>query len=200
MSEVAVPDRVLLLPDSLTLFVPGNTLRSEWTGKRRYVGAPGVERWRGQISIFPASTERQAQEIRRFVFGLRGQQNWFRWPLPCNNHVGAVPTVGADAGEDYELPVAGITPNARIVRGGGFMTVPLPSGHARAVVLMGDLRGDAAGEANATFEPALNETPAEGAEIETSRPYIPMALVDPEHALALAGGTTSATLAVEEAF
>lgn len=200
MTEIDLPPNAILLPESLTLVVPSNVLRSEWTGHRRFVGMPGVERWRGQLATFPASTERAAQAWRAFVFGLRGPQNWFRWPLPCNKHVGTRPTVGAGAGSDYELPLEGLTPNARIARAGQFMTVPLPSGHARAVVLTADLRGDADGNAIAYFEPALNEAPVEGAIVETSEPYIPVALVDSDTTLALGGGLTAITLAVEEAF
>lgn len=200
MTEISLPPNATLLPDSLTLVVPANVLRSEWTGKRRVVGLAGVERWRGQISTFPASTERTAQAWRAFVFGLRGAQNWFRWPLPCNFHVGTRPLVGAAPGSDYELPLTGITPNARIARAGQYMTVPLPSGHARAVCLTADLRGDAAGAAIAYFEPALNEAPTVGATVETTRPYIPVALVESEATLSISGGVTVVPLAVEEAF
>lgn len=200
MTEIELPPNALLLPDSLTLAVPANVLRSEWTGKRRVVGLAGVERWRGQLNVFPASTERAAQKWRAFVFGLRGAQNWFRWPLPCNFHVGPRPLVGASPGSDYELPLTGITPNSRIARAGQFMTVPLPSGHARAVCLTADLRGDASGNAVAYFEPALNEVPSVGATVETTRPFIPVAFVESEATLGLTGGITTAPLVVEEAF
>jgi hypothetical protein len=199
VSEIAVPLPEELLLGRLELSSPAQVNRSTWTGRRKVIGLTGVEVWRGQIGIDLIATEEDERQWRAFLFALKGPQNWFRWPLPCNSHIGPKPTVGAGAGNGYTLPLTGGQPNARIARAGQFMTVPLPSGHHRAICLTADLRFDASGNATASFEPALNETPAEGAVVETAYPFIPMAPVDPAVGLSMSNGISSAGFDVEEA-
>lgn len=198
MSEIDIPDTGRLILDGLFLTAPAQVNRSSWTGTRKVVGLPGAEVWRGKASIQAISTEASERPWRAFLFGLRGPVNWFRWLLPCNKHIGDKPTVDVYPSDGYELPLAGGQPNARILRAGQFMTVPLPSGHARAVCLTADLRFDADGFATAQFEPALGEVPEEGAAVETVDPYIPMALVDAEQGLAGSQGVSGASFDVEE--
>lgn len=199
MAEIEVPDPDGLLLDGLTLASPAQVNRSQWTGTRKVVGMPGVELWRGRATIDTLSTEDEERPWRAFLFGLRGPVNWFRWPLPCNRHIGPKPEVDSGATDGYTLPLTGMQPNARILPAGAFMTVPLPSGHSRAVTLVEELRADGSGDATATFEPALGEVPTLGAEVETTDPFIPMALVDPEQGFALSEGVSGAAFEVEEA-
>lgn len=199
MSEITVPDPANLLLESLTLLTPSQVNRSEWTGKRKVVGLPGAELWRGKATIDTMATEAEERPWRAFLLALRGPENWFRWPLPCHRHIGPKPTVDTGATDGYSLPLKGIQPNARILEAGQYMTVPLPSGYSRAVCLTAELRADGSGQAIAYFEPALGEVPAEDAEVETVDPYIAMALVSPEQGFTLSNGVSGSSFDVEEA-
>lgn len=199
MSEIAVPIPDELLLGNLECSSPTQVNRSTWTGRRKVVGLAGAETWQGTMSIADIATEQEERQWRAFLFGLKGPQNWFRWPLPRNSHIGPKPTVASGAGDGYSMPLTGMQPNTRILEAGQFITVPLPSGHARPVCLMSDLRTDASGNATATFEPALNETPSVGVTVETVAPYIPMAPVDPIVGLSTSQGISGTTIQVEEA-
>ena len=199
MTEITVPDPDNLLLDSLTLSSPAQVNRSVWTGRRKVVGMPGTETWRGKATIDSIATEDEERGWRAFLFGLKGPVNWFRWPLPCQSHIGPKPTVDAGASDGYALPLTGMQPNTRILKAGQFMTVPLPSGHARAVCLTADLRADGTGAATAAFTPELTETPTLGATVETTDPYVPMSPVAAEQGFALSQGVSGASFDVEEA-
>lgn len=199
MAEITVPLPAELLLDRLDLNSPAQVNRSTWTGTRKVVGLAGVETWQGTASLSSIATELDERQWRAFLFALKGPQNWFRWVLPCNTHIGSKPSVAAGASNGYTLPLDGMQPNARILRAGQFMTVPLPSGHYRAVCLTADLRADASGAATAQFQPALNETPAEDATVETVDPFIPMAPVEPLVGIATQQGISGTSFDVEEA-
>jgi len=199
VSEITVPDADNLLLDSLTLSSPAQVNRSVWTGRRKVVGMPGPELWRGKATIDTIAPEDEERPWRAWLFGLRGPVNWFRWPLPCQSHIGPKPTVDTGASDGYTLPLTGMQPNALILKAGQYMTVPLPSGHARAVCLTAELRADGSGDATATFEPALNETPTVGATVETTDPYIPMSPVESVQGLSSSQGVSGASFDVEEA-
>ncbi|MXP42993.1 hypothetical protein [Allopontixanthobacter sediminis] len=199
MTEITVPNTDDLTLSNLSLDAPAQVNRSIWTGGRKVVGLAGAELWRGSASIDDLATEEEERPWRVFVFGLKGPQNWFRWPLPCASHIGPKPTVASGAGDAYTLPLTGIQPNARILMAGQYMTVPLPSGHNRPVMLMSDLRGDASGNATAEFTPALGEVPVLGATVETVAPFIPMSLTDPRQGFALSEGVSGSSFDVEEA-
>jgi hypothetical protein len=198
MSEITVPLPDDLLLDRLELSSPSQVNRSTWTGRRKVIGLPGVERWQGAVSLNSIATEAQERQWRAFLFALKGPQNWFRWPLPCNEHPGSKPTVASSASNAYILPLTGMTPGATILRAGQFMTVPLPSGHFRAVCLTADLVANGSGNANAVFEPALNEMPTLGATVETLTPFVAMAPVDSVIGLATSQGVSGTSFAVEE--
>ena len=199
MSEVIVPDPKELLLTGLRLRVPAQVNRARWTGRRQVVGLAGASMWLGQAALADIATEQEERPWRVFLFSLRGPQNWFRWPLPCANHIGPRPKVAAGASDGFTLPLTGMQPNARILKAGQFMTVPLPSGHQRPVMLTADLRADASGNATAQFEADLGEVPAQGVTVETVDPFIPMALVDPEQGFDLSNGISGTSFAVEEA-
>jgi hypothetical protein len=198
MSEITVPLPSGLSLDRLDLSSPAQVNRSTWSGRRKVIGLAGVETWQGSVSISSIATEQDERQWRAFLFALKGPQNWFRYLLPCAQHVGPMPLVGASAGNAYTLPLTGMQPNARILRAGQFMTVPLPSGHSRAVCLTADLRADASGNATAQFEPALNEAPDAGAVVETTAPFIPMAPTTPLVGFSASQGVSGTSLDVEE--
>lgn len=199
MAEIIVPAPGELLLTNLDLDSPTQVNRSRWSGRRKVLGLPGAEVWHGMAAIADIATEEEERPWRGFLFGLRGPANWFRWPLPCNRHIGPKPTVGAGAGDGYTLPLIGMQSNATILRAGQFMTVPLPSGHHRAVCLVAPLKADAGGNATATFSPALNEVPTAGATVETAYPFIPMAPAEARLGFALDNAISGTSFPVEEA-
>lgn len=199
MSEVIVPIPGELMLDKLELSSPSQVNRSTWTGRRKVIGLPGVERWQGTVSIASIATETDERQWRAFLFALKGPANWFRWPLPCNQHGGSRPIVLSGATNGYTLPLGGMPSNTTILRAGQFMTVPLPSGHFRAVCLKADLVANGAGTATASFEPALNETPTVGATVETLNPFVPMSPVESVIGFSTSQGVSGASFDVEEA-
>lgn len=199
MSEVTVPDYDDLILTGLDLSAPAQVNRSIWTGSRKVVGLTGAEVWRGKAAIDEQATEEAERPWRAFLWGLDGPVNWFRWILPCNQHIGPKPTVAAGATDGYTMPLEGMQPSTTILLAGQFMTVELPSGRFRAVCLTADLVTDASGNATATFRPALTEPPAEGSEVETADPFIPMSLVNPSQGFSTDNGVSAASFDVEEA-
>lgn len=199
MAEITVPLPDELLLTRLALSSPAQVNRSTWTGYRKVVGLAGTEVWQGAVAIDGLATEEEERQWRAFIFALGGPENSFRWPLPCNIHIGPKPRVNAATGDGYSLPLDGMTPNTRILRAGQFITVPLPSGHQRAVCLTADLVTNGSGQATAQFKPALNEVPADNAEVETAFPFIPMAPVESVMSLGTAQGVSATSFDVEEA-
>lgn len=199
MSEVTVPLPDELQLEQLDLSSPAQVNRSSWTGRRKVIGLAGAETWNGRVAIAFIATEADERQWRAFLFALKGPANWFRWPLPRNHHIGPRPTVATGAGDGYTLPLTGMQPNARILLAGQFITVPLPSGHSRAVCLTADLVADGSGGATAQFQPALNEVPTTGATVETVAPFIPVAPVEPFMGLSTSQGVSGTGFAVEEA-
>lgn len=199
MTEITVPVPADLLIDQIDLSSPAQVNRSTWTGRRKVIGLAGVETWRGAVSIPPIATEEQERQWRAFLFALGGPQNWFRARLPCNVHLGNRPTVASGASAAYSIPLTGMQPSTTILRAGQYMTVPLPSGHFRAVCLTANLVSNGSGNGTAVFRPALNEVPATGATVETLNPFIAAAPTESVIGLATSQGVTGASFAFEEA-
>jgi hypothetical protein len=199
MAEIIVPDHDELIVRALDFSEAAQINRSGWTATRKVIGLPGATLWRGQIEVRNIATELEERPWRAFKAKLRGVQNWFRVYLPCQSHIGPAPTVDTGAGNGYSLPLTGMTSSTTILWAGQHMTVPLPSGHARAVRLEADLITDAAGKADAVFSPALNETPALGATVETARPYVPVTASSPDNPFADNDGVSGFTMDIEEA-
>lgn len=199
MAQITVPDYDDLILTGLSLSAPAQVNRSKWTGRRKVVGQPGAETWSARVAIDAQATETNEAPWRAFLFALRGPQNWFRWYLPCNTHIGPKPTVDTGASDGYSLPLTGMQPNALILSAGKFMTVPLPSGKFRAVCLSADLRSDATGEGIATFEPALSETPTLGATIETGAPFVDLSPIETVQGFDIDNGVSATGFDVEEA-
>lgn len=198
MPEVTVPSGDHLILSRLRLSTPAQQNRSEWTGRKQVIGLPGAELWLGQIMIDILTTEEEERPWRAFLFGLRGPYNWFRCPLPCNQHAGAKPQVNAASSPGYTLPLKGLTPSVTILQAGQYMTVPLPSGRQRAVMLTAPLVSNASGLATAAFVPALGEVPANNATVETKDPFIPFSPVDPVQGFDMSEGIATTSFEVEE--
>lgn len=199
MPEILVPDYDGLTIDSLDPRVPAQVNRSGWTGRRKVVGLPGAETWMASLTIEPLTTEVEERPWRAFLFALRGQENWFKLRVACQRHIGPMPVVGSGATAGYSLPLVGMQPSTRILQAGQWLTVPLPSGHARLVNLLADLVTDGSGAATAICNFALNEVPAAGATVETANPSTPVASAEAGIGLSWSGGVGGRSFDVEEA-
>lgn len=199
MSEITVPDPDELILSGPKLSTPSQVNRSTWTGRRKVVGLAGAAVWQGNFAIADIATEEAERPWRAFLFGLEGPQNWFRFPLPRNYHIGPKPRVNAATEAGNTLPLDGMQPSTLILPAGSFMSVPLPSGHTRAVCLTADLRTNASGQATATFKPELGEVPADNAVVETAEPFIPMSPTITTIGLDISDGVSGIAFEVEEA-
>lgn len=199
MAEVALPPGDALTIDSYDVTSPAQVNRSAWTGTRKVVGLPGAEQWTASISIGDLATEIGERPWRAFLFGLRGVANWFRLPLPCQPHVGNMPTVRTGAGSGYTLPLAGLAASTTVLTAGQFMTVPLPSGRWRTVCLRQDLVTNGQGQATASFDQALTEIPTAGVTVESKNPFLPMSLAVATAGLSLSQGVAGRSFDLEEA-
>lgn len=199
MALISIPDPKALILTSLTLDVPDQMNRSVWTRRRQVVGLPGAEMWRATVAIEPLTTEMEERPWRAFLFGLRGRQNHFNLPVACQRHAGGKPQVFNATEAGYTLPLDGMQPSTRILSAGQYMTVPLPSGHNRLVMLMADLVTDASGIATAQINIELGEVPDDYAEVETGDPFLPVVSAEQSINLPYENAVSSAVLSLEEA-
>lgn len=198
MALLTIPDTEALDLTSITPDVPDQLNRSIWSRKGKVIGLPGAEIWRLTAAIGPIATELEERPWRAFLHGLKGRQNHFHYPVACQRHVGPMPLVKAATDAGYSLPLDGMQASTRILSAGQYLTVPLPSGHFRLVMLMADLMTNASGEATAQLNIALGEIPADNAQIESAFPFVPVICTDGNPALAYDGGISSASLNLEE--
>lgn len=200
MALLTVPDTEALILTSIRPDVPDQLNRSIWSRKGKVIGMPGAEVWRLSAVIGPLATEVEERPWRAFLHGLRGHQNHFHYPVACQRHVGPMPLVNAASEAGYSLPLDGMQPSTRVLSAGQYLTVPLPSGHKRLVMLMADLVTNGSGQATAQLNLALGEIPSNNAQIETASPYIPVISTDgnPELSYDPQSATSSASLGLEE--
>lgn len=176
MSEVIPPKGLIVT--HLAVNTPAQRNQSVWTRRARKTGLPGAELWQAAVSIPETSTEVEEREWRSFLFGLGGVLNWFKLPLPCQTHIGPEPKIAAGGVlGGYQQPLKGMEPNTTILYVGQFLTISLPVGRPRTVMLTQDLRTNGAGEAVATFRPSLGQIPVTDTTVETSNPFIPVCCV-----------------------
>lgn len=173
--------------------------RSAWTGRRRVSGLPGAQKWYASATVPDIATEEQERPWRLFKLKMRGPVNRARLKVACSQQVGKNPLVSAGANPFSTLPLQGLRINATILQAGQYMTVPLPSGHHRIVMLMEDLETDATGKAVAEFSPELGEVPTAGTVVEITDPYMHVAFVDSRQGWKVGNGVTDMPLVFEEA-
>ncbi|BAK66894.1 hypothetical protein SLG_22190 [Sphingobium sp. SYK-6] len=173
--------------------------RSAWTGRRRVTGMPGVQKWYASATVPDIATEEDERPWRLFLLSLRGPLNWFRFPVACSQRAGSNPTVRAGGGPFTSLPLEGLPNSATVLKGGQYMTVPLPSGRHRLVMLTADLVTNGSGQGTATFVPELTETPTTGAIVETINPFLMAALTDSRQGWKLSNGVSVFQIVAEEA-
>lgn len=198
MALLEIPDPDALILTSIRPDVPDQMNRSIWTGRAKVSGTPGAELWRLTAAIEPLVTEMEEAPWRAFLFGLKGRRNHFHYPVACQRHVGPKPQVFNATEAGYSLPLDGMQPSTRILRAGQYITVPLPSGHKRLVMLTADLVTDASGIATAQLNMALGEIPDDYTEVETANPYVPVISADGNPQISYQDGASSATLNLEE--
>lgn len=199
MAVLEIPDRDALIILSIDAVVPDQLNRSIWSSRSQVVGLPGAEYWTARAAIEPLATENDERPWRAFLFGLRGRQNIFHLPAACQSHVGSKPKVNAALSTGYTLPLDGMTVSTTILKAGSFITVPLPSGHKRLVMLMADLVTNGSGQATAQLNFALGEVPADNAEVETLQPYVPVRSVGGGIGLGWENAVSGASFDLEEA-
>lgn len=196
MSEIIAPDGIIIT--SLGFDTPAQRNQSAWTRRVRKTGLPGAETWQASAEIPEIATEADERAWRSFYFGLQGVINWFKLRLPCQRHIGPMPLVAAGGTGGYTQPLKGMTPNTTILFAGQFMTVPVPIGRPRAVMLTADMRTDGGGNATAAFVPALGQIPATDATVETANPFIPVCSTDTVSALNYSNGVSGVSLSLAE--
>lgn len=198
MAEIVVPDPSELIVRRLALEVPTQVNRSAWTGGRKAVGLPGAQTWRAAAEISDLATEESERPWRAFLFALRGPQNWFRLPLPCNSVI-VDPTVGSGTKTSRSIPVAEMPASATFLPAGSFLTITLPSGAYRPVCLTAALVANGSGVGTAYFEPELPEVPATGATIYAAAPFLPASSTESVTEIAWTDAVAGTTLDLEEA-
>lgn len=198
MALISLPDADDIELKSIRPDVPDQLNRSIWSRRGKVVGLPGAEAWRLSALVGPFTTEIEERPWRAFLHGLRGRQNHFHMPVACQRHYGPKPLVKAASAAGYTLPLDGMAASTRILSAGQYLTVPLPSGHKRLVMLMADLITNSSGEATAQLNLALGEIPADNAEVETGEPYVPVICTDGNPELSYDQGVSSAALTLEE--
>lgn len=173
--------------------------RSAWTGRRRVSGMPGAQKWYARATVPYIATEDDERPWRAFLLSLRGPVHWFRFPVACSQRTGTNPQVRSGSTPFTTIPLDGLPNSATVLKAGQFMTVPLPSGRHRLVMLTADLVTNSSGEGTATFVPELMEAPAENATVETINPFLMAALMDSRQGWSLRSGVSTFSLDVEEA-
>lgn len=196
MSEVIAPEGLIIT--SLGFETPAQRNTSLWTRRTRKTGLPGAETWQATAEIPEIATETDERAWRAFYFGLQGVLNWFKLRLPCQRHIGPMPLVAAGGTGGYTQPLKGMTPNTTILFAGQFMTIPVPIGRPRPVMVTSDMRTDASGNATASFVPALGQTPATDTPVETANPYIPVCSTSPVAALNYSNGVSGVSIDLAE--
>lgn len=198
MALIPVPNPDKLITVAIDVLVPDQMNRSQWTSRSQVVGLPGAESWAIASEIEPIATEKEERAWRAFIFNMRGRQNHFHYPLCYQSHIGPRPVVRTGASNGYSLPLGGMSPSTMILEAGQYLTVPLPSGHFRTVMLTADLVANDSGQGTAQLNVALGETPIVNQTVETANPFIPVRNVDPRVSLSYGGGVSSAQLSLEE--
>lgn len=176
MTEMTMPTSAKLVQRRVDLEEVQQVNRSEWTGGRLITALPGAQRWLAKFSPHEIFEESAKKQWRAFILSLRGQANTFRLPMASGQHGGTNPKVGAGANAGATLPLTDLAPSSAVLEAGDFLTVPLPNGHHRLVMLTADLNSDADGEAVAQFRPFLNQVPTLAATVESINPFALMAL------------------------
>lgn len=200
MVEIPFPTSANVVSFELSLDENVQVNRSGWTKRRKVMGLPGAQKWQATFNPHTIYDLDDRRDWRAFLVALEGPVNNFRLPVAETQRTGSNPTVAAGANAGSTLPLTGLPAGQTVLRAGDYMTVPLPSGHHRLVLLTADLVATGVGIATAQFRPDLTEPPAQGATVETIEPFALMALTGSENGWREERGGMEINFSVEEAF
>lgn len=199
MSIIAVPDNEQIIIDRFDFDAPAQVNRSSWTKRSKIVDLPGGQSWHFEFHVEDITTEADERPWRVFLLQLKGPANSFRLPVACQQHEGGNPTVRSGANDGNTVPLQGLPASQTVLEAGQYMTVPLPSGHERLVMLTADLNSNGSGQGTANFIPSLDETPTAGASVETVNPWALVALPESRNGWTVSEGISGFQFSVDEA-
>lgn len=199
MTIIAMPTSANLVKFSIVPVDNVQVNRSSWTGRRQVTALTGAQYWKANFSPHELFEKSQIKEWRAFLIKQRGGANAFNLIVERNQRIGSNPTVAAGATNGNNTPLQSLPANSLILQAGDYMTVPLPSGHKRLVMLENDLVSNSSGRATAQFWPLLNEVPAANQTVETINPFCPMALSSSGNGWQYDNGRFSIAFEAEEA-
>ncbi|MBD2842711.1 hypothetical protein [Erythrobacter rubeus] len=200
MAEIPFPTSANIVSMRLELDERQQVNRSEWTGRRKVTTVPGAQRWFAQFSTHTIHDPAARKDWRAFLIALQGEANTFRLPVASVQHAGANPLIrSAGATGGGIIPVEGLPVSSAFLDAGDYLTVPLPSGHQRLVMITADVVSNSSGHANIQVRPFLNEVPAAGAVVESVNPFALMALASSRNGWTQSRGGLEFEIQVEEA-
>lgn len=199
MAEIPFPATANVVNFSPSLDERLQVNTSEWTGARKVSTLPGAQKWSAKFSPHQLLAAASRKEWRAFLIALRGQVNSFRLPVCQRQHEGANPVVASGANAGATLPLGGMPGSAKFLDAGDYLTVPLPSGHNRLVMLTADLIANSSGAGVAQFRPFLNEVPVAATSVESKDPFAQMALTQATNGWTEDRGAMGIAFSVEEA-
>lgn len=191
MANIAVSALVksLMRDRKPTLHVPSQVTRSQWTGKSKVLLLPGTDWWTFKLAFREAYTEAEARALRSFCAQLRGNANSFDMPILPNDQFNVAKSTtlnGALAANAQSMTVA--AGGATDTLDGMYGSITTSSGNKRLIIVTGSPVGNVV-----AFQPAMNDTAANGAAVEWSSPVSRVRNADPDweydEAMAYAGFT-----------
>lgn len=197
MPILTVPDSEAVIIDRFDLDTPAQVNRSAWTKRRKVIDLPGAQMWSFQFHIEGVNTELAERPWRSFLVRLGGPANPFRLPVACSQHTGPKPRTQENS-SGSTLRLSGFA-GAQSMYAGQYLTVPLPSGHERLVMIINDFIADGGGNAIATVLPPLDEVPVSGLTVESINPWALVALPDSRNGWSLSDGISDFQFTAEEA-
>jgi hypothetical protein len=156
-------------------------MRSAFTRQRQVLSYPSGHLWVFSFGL-PNMPEPYAGDTRAFLVDMDGRANTCQmrvpgYSTPSNGYSGAIGLVkGADQ-TGYSLETDGWPTSQTILPKGAYITV-----NDELKVLTAPLISDGAGEATASFKPAIRNSPADNSQIIFNNPYAVMSLADPNAA------------------
>jgi hypothetical protein len=199
MAIIDVPDNELIVIDSFDFDTPRQFNRSEWTKRGKTIDLGGGDSWSFTFHVEDVVTEIDERPWRVFLVNLGGPANKFRLQVACSQHDNDNPTVMSGATAGNTLSMQGLPISSTALRAGQFMTVPLPSGHERLLMLVQNLNTNASGQGTAVFKPSLDEIPTAGTVVETINPWSLVRLPEARNGWKVSDGVSEFQFAADEA-
>jgi hypothetical protein len=132
--------------------------------------------WAMSINL-TIQTEQQGREWAGALAALSSMENWFEATPPGYSgtiYTGAAPTVSGGSQVGTSLNIAGATPSTVVFRAGEYFTV-----NGELKIVTENCTSNGSGAATVKFQPALRESPSNGATLTINQPKAKFRLVDP---------------------